>query len=80
MGVTPDRLQGQAYASMNLVANAPAPLGSLAGGFLLATIGPTGSLLVLTAVTIAVVVTASASTILRTGGQTSTIPNGASPP
>ncbi len=73
MGVTPDRLQGQVYASMNLVANSSTPLGSLAGGFLLTTIGSTGSLLVLTAVTITVVVTASASTTLRTGGRVSAL-------
>ena len=69
MGVTPDRLQGQVYASMNLVANSSAPLGSLGGGFLLSAIGSTGSLVVLTAVTITVVVAASASTTLRTGGR-----------
>ena len=71
MGVTPDRLQGQAYASMILVASTSAPLGSLAGGFLLTAIGSTGSLLVLSAVTITVVAAASASPTLRTAGRIS---------
>ncbi|MGH3770728.1 MAG: MFS transporter [Pseudonocardiaceae bacterium] len=71
MGVTPDRLQGQAYASMNLVASSSAPFGSLIGGFLLTAIGSTGALLALTALTITVVVAASASTALRTGGRMS---------
>lgn len=70
MGVTPDRLQGQVYASMNVVTNSAAPLGSLAGGFLLAAVGSTGSLLALTAVTVAAVVAASTSIALRTGGRT----------
>lgn len=61
MGVTPDRLQGQAYAAMNVVTNSSTPLGSLAGGFLLTALGSTGSLLVLTAVTITMVAAASAS-------------------
>lgn len=69
MRVTPDRLQGQAYAAMLLMANSSAPLGSLTGGFLLTALGSTGSLLVLTTVTITVVVTASTSTTLRTGGR-----------
>jgi len=72
MRVTPDRLQGQAYASMILIAGSSAALGSLTGGFLLTAIGPTKSLLVLTAVIVTVVVTASSSTALRTGGQMST--------
>lgn len=72
MRVTPDRLQGQAYASMILIAGSSAALGSLTGGFLLTAIGSTGSLLVLTAVIVTVVVTASSSTALRTGGQMST--------
>jgi predicted MFS family arabinose efflux permease len=62
MGVTPDRLQSQAYASTTLVTNSCAPLGSLAAGFLLTAIGSTGSLLVLTVVTITVVA-ASASAL-----------------
>ena len=69
MGITPDRLQGQAYAALNLVANGPAPFGSLAGGLLLTSISSTGSLLVLTAVMIITVMAAGASTALRTGGQ-----------
>lgn len=72
MRVTPDRLQGQAYAAMILIASSSAPLGSLTGGFLVAAIGSTGSLLVLAAVTITVVVTASASTALRAVGRIST--------
>lgn len=72
MRVTPDRLQGQAYAAMLLMANSSAPLGSLTGGFLLTALDSTGSLLVLTAVIITVVVTASASTALRSGGRMST--------
>jgi MFS family permease len=69
MSITPDRLQGQAYASMNLVTNSSAPLGSLTAGFLLTTLSSTDSLLVLTAVTITTVAAASASTALRTGGR-----------
>lgn len=72
MCVTPDRLQGQVYASRTLITNSAAPLGSLAGGFLLAALGSVGSLLVLTAITLTTVATASASTALRTGGQMST--------
>ncbi|MGH3718082.1 MAG: hypothetical protein ACRDRI_04420 [Pseudonocardiaceae bacterium] len=54
---------------MNLIASSSAPFGSLIGGFLLTAIGSTGSLLALTAVTVTVVVAASASTALRTGGR-----------
>ncbi|MGH3882073.1 MAG: hypothetical protein ACRDRC_01550, partial [Pseudonocardiaceae bacterium] len=43
--------------------------GASAGGFLLAAIGSTGSLLVLTAVTATVVVAASTSAALRVGGR-----------
>jgi len=66
LSLTPDRLQGQAFAAMNLVANTATSFGSLAGGFLLTTIGSTGCLLVLTAITITVVAAASTSPTLRT--------------
>jgi predicted MFS family arabinose efflux permease len=55
MQVTPDRLQGQAYAAMILIAGSSLPLGSLTGGFLLTALGSTGTLLVLTVLTITVV-------------------------
>ena len=73
MTVTPDRLQGQVYASMNLVANSSAPLGSLVGGLLLTTTGSTGSLFILTAVMITVVVAASAAPALRTAGRVNSV-------
>jgi len=60
MGITPDRLQGQAFASMNMLASSSTPLGSLAGGFLLTAIGSTSSLLVFTGITATAVVAAGA--------------------
>lgn len=69
MATTPDRLQGQAYAAMNLIASIPAPLGSLTGGLVLTALGSTGSVFVLTAITAGTVLTGYASGALRTTGR-----------
>jgi predicted MFS family arabinose efflux permease len=69
MAITPDRLQGQAYAAMNLITSIPAPLGSLAGGLVLTAIGSTGSVFVLTTITAGTVLVGCALGALRTSGR-----------
>lgn len=68
MATTPDHLQGQAYAAITLITGIPASLGSLTSGALLASIGSTNTVIVLTATATATVLIGSTSVTLRTSG------------
>lgn len=71
MATTPDRLQSQVYAAMNLIAAIPVPLGSLTGGFVLTANGSTGAVFVLTAITAGTVLAGCVSSALRTSSHIS---------
>jgi len=64
MAITPDRLQGRAQNAMNFAASAAVPIGPLAGGVLLTSLGGTAAqLFALTPLALAVLVITASRTV-----------------
>jgi len=78
LSVVPDALQARVQSVAGMLAMAGAPLGALAGGFLLESVGGRTTILALSGWTLALAVVSTASRSLREGPEKPTA--GRSPP